>query len=154
MSRRIGVAAAQMGPIAREESRQSCVARMSEMMREAHAKGAKVVVFPELALTSFFPRWYLEDEAELDAFYETEMPNAAARPLFELAAELGVGFYLGYAELIRGGGHEQRFNTAILVDRQGRIVGKYRKVHLPGHSEYDPKRPWQHLEKRYFEVGD
>jgi len=27
-------------------------------------------------------------------------------------------------------------------------------VHLPGHAEYEPERPWQHLEKRYFEVGD
>jgi len=33
-------------------------------------------------------------------------------------------------------------------------VLKYRKVHLPGHAEYDPRRKVQHLEKRFFEVGD
>jgi predicted amidohydrolase len=33
-------------------------------------------------------------------------------------------------------------------------VGKYRKVHLPGHREHEPQRPFQNLEKRYFEVGD
>ena len=49
---------------------------------------------------------------------------------------------------------KRRFNTAILVDQAGEIVGKYRKVHLPGHAEYDPERPWQHLEKGYFEPGD
>ncbi len=154
MSRKLTVAAAQMGPIARNEPRQSAVARMSEMMREARSKGAQLVVFPELALTTFFPRWYLEDEAELDAFYETGMPNAATRPLFELAAELGVGFYLGYAELLREAGRTRRFNTSILVDRSGAIVGKYRKVHLPGHATHEPWRPFQHLEKAYFEPGD
>ena len=82
------------------------------------------------------------------------MPGPETQPLFDTAAELGIGFYLGYAELAREGGRERRYNTAILVDRQARIVGKYRKVHLPGHSEYEPARPWQHLEKRYFEVGD
>ncbi len=40
------------------------------------------------------------------------------------------------------------------MDRRGRIVGKYRKVHLPGHADHEPTRPFQHLEKRYFEVGD
>ena len=42
----------------------------------------------------------------------------------------------------------------ILVDRDGKLVGKYRKVHLPGHAEFDPQRAFQHLEKRYFEAGD
>jgi predicted amidohydrolase len=112
------------------------------------------VVFPELALTTFFPRWWFEDEAALDAFFESEMPNAATRPLFEAAAELGIGFYLGYAELAEEGGGKRRFNTSILVDRSGRIVGKYRKVHLPGHAEHEPWRPFQHLEKRYFTPGD
>ena len=51
------------------------------------------------------------------------------------------------------GGAKRRYNTSILVDRDGRIVGKYRKVHLPGHAEHEPWRPFQHLEKRYFDVG-
>jgi len=80
MSRTVCVAAAQMGPIARDEPRESAVARMMAMMREAHARGARLLVFPELALTTFFPRWWMEDEAELDAFYESDMPNRAARP--------------------------------------------------------------------------
>ena len=33
---------------------------------------------------------------------------------------------------------------------QDRIVGKYRKVHLPGHAEYDPKRTHQHLEANFL----
>ena len=41
----------------------------------------------------------------------------------------------GYAELTPDG---HRFNTSILVDRDGKIVGKYRKVHLPGHAEFEP----------------
>jgi predicted amidohydrolase len=143
-----------MGPIARSDSRQAAVARLIEMMREAKSRGCDLVVFPELALTTFFPRWWMEDEAEIDSFFEREMPNAATRPLFETAAALGIGFYLGYAELAQQGGAMRRFNTAILVDKAGAIVGKYRKVHLPGHADHRPDYPYQHLEKRYFEPGD
>ena len=151
MSREIVVAAAQLGPIARAESRARVVNRMVALMREAHGRGARLVVFPELALTTFFPRWWIDDREELDRFYEREMPSNDIRPLFEVAKTLGVGFYLGYAEMTPD---RRRFNTAILVDQAGEIVGKYRKVHLPGHAEYDPDRPWQHLEKGYFEPGD
>jgi len=154
MSRKICIAAAQMGPIARDEPRASAVARMMEMMREAHGRGARLVVFPELALTTFFPRWWMEDEAELDIFYEEEMPNAVVAPLFELGRKLEVGFYLGYAEIVREGNRKRRFNTSILVDGAGRIAGKYRKVHLPGHANHEPDWPFQHLEKAYFEPGD
>ena len=154
MPRPLTVAAAQLGPIAREESRASAVRRMLALMREAKSRKADVVVFPELALTTFFPRWYFEDQAEVDRFFETEMPNAETRPLFEAAAELGVGFYLGYAEIAEEEGRRRHFNTSILVDRSGAIVGKYRKVHLPGHAEHEPWRPFQHLEKRYFEPGN
>jgi predicted amidohydrolase len=112
------------------------------------------VVFPELALTTFFPRFYTEDETELDAWFETQMPNADVQPLFDAAAKLNVGFYLGYAELVLQNGKKHRFNTSIIVDSSGKIVGKYRKIHLPGHFENEPWRPFQHLEKCYFEPGD
>jgi predicted amidohydrolase len=151
MSRILKVAAAQSGAIQKAESRQAVVKRLCDLLDQAHAQGVNFVVFTELALTTFFPRWYMEDQAEVDTWFEREMPNAATRPLFEKAAQYRIGFYLGYAELTPDGHH---FNTAILVDRDGKIVGKYRKVHLPGHSEFDAERAFQHLEKRYFEPGD
>ena len=67
MMRKFIAAVAQMGPIARDEPRSSSVHRMMEMMREASAHDARLVVFPELALTTFFPRWPLEG-AELDSW--------------------------------------------------------------------------------------
>ena len=148
---RMTVAGAQMGAIQRAEGRPRVVARMIDLLDEAAARGAGLVVFPELALTTFFPRWYMEDQAEVDAWFETAMPNAATAPLFERARALGVAITFGYAELTPEGRH---FNTSILTDRQGDIVGRYRKVHLPGHSDHDPERAFQHLEKRYFEPGD
>lgn len=154
MTRHLITASAQMGPIAKSETRKDTVRRLLDMMREAHGRGAKLVVFTEMALTTFFPRWMIEDEAELDSYYETAMPSPATQPLFDEAAKLGIGFYLGYAELVVEGGIKHRYNTAILVDQTGKIVGKYRKVHLPGWAEPLPNRAFQHLEKRYFEPGD
>jgi predicted amidohydrolase len=154
MSRILTVGAAQLGPVTRSESRREVVERLMTLMREAHAMGCDLVVYPELAHTTFFPRWHFEHRAEIDAFFEREMPSGETRPLFDLARNLGIGFCLGYAELAAEGGCTRRFNTAILVDRGGAILGKYRKVHLPGHAEPEPWRPFQHLEKRYFEIGN
>jgi len=154
MSRLLTVAAAQMGPIRKEENRESAVTRLCAMMQEASDRGAKLVVFPELALTTFFPRWFIEEQEQVDAYFETAMPNAAVQPLFNLAKKLDIGFYLGYAELVVEDGIIHHFNTSILVDGGGDIIGKYRKVHLPGHSENESWRPFQHLEKRYFEPGN
>ena len=151
MSRILTVGCAQLGPIQRAHSRADVVRRMLVLLRQAAGNGVDLLVFPELALTTFFPRWYMEDERELDSFFEREMPSAETAPLFAAAREKGIGFYLGYAELTPEG---RRFNTAILVDKSGSIVGKYRKIHLPGHAEHEPWRAFQHLEKRYFEVGD
>ena len=154
MARLITVGAAQLGPIARQESRGLVVKRLLDLLGQAQGRGCDLVVFPELALTTFFPRWWMADQAEIDAFFEREMPGPETRPLFDEAARLGIAFCLGYAELIQAGGAMRRYNTSILVDRAGRLVGKYRKVHLPGHAEHEPWRPFQHLEKRYFDVGD
>jgi predicted amidohydrolase len=154
MPRIITVGAAQLGPIARAETRVEVVSRLIALMRQAKGHGCDLVVYPELALTTFFPRWYFADQSEIDAFFEREMPSRETRPLFDEARSLGIGFKLGYAELVEEGGQLRRFNTAILVDKTGGIVGKYRKVHLPGHAEHEPWRRFQHLEKRYFEVGN
>ena len=154
MTRSLPLAVAQLGPIARDETRESAIKRMIALLRKADDAGSKLVVFPELALTTFFPRWYFEDQADVDAFFETDMPNADTEPLFDAAARAGIAFYLGYAELISHNDTTRRFNTSILVDQAGEIVGKYRKIHLPGHRELEPDFPFQHLEKRYFETGD
>src|SRR3546814_10489881 len=115
MSRIITVGAAQLGPIAPDESRVSAVNRMIDLLKQAKERGVKLVVFPELALTTFFPRYYEADISKMDRHFERgDMPTPETRPLFEKAKELGIGFYLGYAELTEEG---HRFNTSILVDR-------------------------------------
>ncbi len=155
MARHLKIAAAQLGPIQLAESRASATTRLVALLREAHGMGAKFVVFPELAFTTFVPRWWFDDQAEVDhRFYEPSVPSADTQRLFDEAKKLGVGFYIGYAEIVREGGAVRRFNTAILVGPDGAIVGKYRKIHLPGHSDHKPKAAFQHLEKKYFEVGD
>ena len=145
--RNLTVAAAQLGPIQKSDDRKSVVTRLIELLRDAHSKKAELVVFPELALTTFFPRWFVDDITEADHWYETEMPSAITKPLFDEAKKLGVGFCLGYAELTQSG---ERFNTQILVERDGRVVAKYRKVHIPGHEQHEPDRPFQHAERYYF----
>ncbi len=152
MSRIVTAAAAQLGPVQRDHSRADVVERLVALLRGAADQGADLVVFPELALTTFFPRWWYDDgDPALDTWFETEVRSPDTKPLWDEAARLGVGFCLGFAELTREGRH---FNTAVLVDHLGREVGRYRKVHLPGHRDHEPWRPFQHLEKRYFERGD
>jgi predicted amidohydrolase len=127
----IAVGAAQLGPIGRAENRSVVVKRLIAHLQEARARGCGLVVFPELALTTFFPRWAMDDQAEIDAFFEREMPGPETQPLFDEARRLGLAFCLGYAELASEGSVVRRYNTAILVDPSGRIVGKYRKIHCP-----------------------
>jgi len=145
--RNLNVAAAQLGPVQKTDDRKSVVSRLVNLLREAHSKKAELVVFPELALTTFFPRWFVDDIAEANHWYETEMPSVVTQPLFDEAKNLGIGFCLGYAELTKAG---ERFNTQILIERDGRVVAKYRKVHIPGHEHHEPDRPFQHAERYYF----
>ncbi|RAU44047.1 MULTISPECIES: N-carbamoyl-D-amino-acid hydrolase [unclassified Pseudomonas] len=149
--REIIIGGAQLGAIQKSESRAKVVQRMLALLEQAREQGCELVVFPELALTTFFPRWYMEDQDEVDTWFEREMPSDVTRPLFDFSREHGIAISFGYAELTPEGHH---YNTSILTDRQGQIIGKYRKVHLPGHVEFDTERDFQHLEKRYFEPGD
>lgn len=154
MSRVIRVAAAQMGPIARDESREQVVARLLTLLDQAKSHNCDLIIYPELTLTTFFPRWVMANPDDANAYCESEMPNAATRPLFDRARAYGIGFSLGYAELVEEDGAVRRYNTSILVDDQGRIVGKYRKVHIPGLPEADPTGCAKNFEKRYFTDGN
>ena len=154
MTRMITVGAAQLGPIQRSDSRPAVIQRMIDLLRQAGEHKCNLVVFPELALTTFFPRWWMTDQEEIDSFFEREMPGNETAPLFNEAQRLGIGISFGFAEIERRGSAVHRFNTSVLVDASGRIAGKYRKIHLPGHAEHEPWRAFQHLEKCYFEVGD
>ena len=152
MTRTVTVGAAQLGPIGRAATRGEVVDRLLVLLHKSSSAGCELVAFPELALTTFFPRWYFDverddDREELDSFYETEMPGRETKRLFDEAARLGVGFCLGYAELTPDG---HRYNTYVLVERDGSIMAHYRKVHIPGHADHEPWRPFQHLERRYF----
>jgi len=150
MSRIITVGAAQLGPIQKEHTKASAVERLIALLQQASANGCDLDVFPELALTTFFPRWFVDDITEADHWYETSMPSPVTQPLFDEARRLSIGFSLGYAELTPEG---HRFNTQILVEKDGSVVAKYHKVHIPGHEHHEPDRPFQHAERYYFEPG-
>ena len=116
-----------MGPIQKEEKRDQVVKRMINLMDAAKKSNADLIVYPELALTTFFPRYYMEDQKKIDLWFETEMPNAATLPLFKKGLNYGMSFTFGYAELTHEGKH---FNTSIFVDKTGSIIGKYRNCLL------------------------
>lgn len=148
MSRIITVGAAQLGPIQKNHTREEVVQRLISLLRQASDAACDLVVFPELALTTFFPRWFIDNIGEADHWYETAMPSPVTQPLFDEAKKLQIGFCLGYAEITEDG---HRYNTQVLVEKDGRIVAKYRKVHIPGHEHHEPDRPFQHAERYYFE---
>ncbi len=151
MSRILRIAGAQMGPNQKADSRKQILDRMIALLEDAAGKGAKLVAFPELPLTTFFPRWLITDAAELDTYFEKELPGPNTQALFDRAKELGVGMYIGYAELTSQG---RRYNTSVTTGPDGSILGKYRKIHLPGTVEPRVGDRFQQLEKRYFEYGD
>ena len=125
---------------------------MLALLHQAAQHGVELVVYPELALTTFFPRWFVDDITEADHWYERSMPNAATQPLFDEAKRLGIGFCLGYASAeTDAAGATRRWNVQTLVERDGSIVATYKKTHIPGHEHHEPDRPFQHAERYYFE---
>jgi predicted amidohydrolase len=153
MNQYLTLAVCQTGPIQRAASRAATIGRLVSLLERAAAAGAELAVFPEMALTTFFPRWMLDDTREIDTFYESQMPGPQTRPLFEAARRLGIGFALGFAELSEEGAGERRFNSMILVGSDGESIGRYRKIHIPG-SEEAQAGVTTHLERRYFEPGN
>ena len=153
MPRRLTLAACQTGPVPRSAARAETVDRLIHLLEIAARQGAELAVFPEMALTSFFPRWHLKDPAEIDAFFEEAMPGPETARLFDAAKRLRVGFALGYCEAAKDDGRLRRFNTTDLIGPDGALVGRYRKIHVPG-SDRPLEGTTTHLERLYFEPGD
>lgn len=155
MARKIRIAAAQMGATHLKDERKETLDRMLVLLDKAVAEGAELVLFPETAFTTFFPRHLINDPDELASFFEhgdvTISPTAA--PLFDKAREHGIDIAVGFAESTDGG---ERFNSCVYYHgKSGSVLSKYRKIHLPGDFEpfADPDATNQ-LEKRYFKPGN
>ncbi|KAH9218606.1 putative N-carbamoyl-D-amino acid hydrolase [Leptodontidium sp. 2 PMI_412] len=157
MARTLKLAAAQMGPVHLTSPRAETLTRLLTLLQTASSLGAQVVLFPETALTTFFPRHLITSPAELETYFDSAStlltsPNTA--PLFSLAKELGVDISIGFAE--RDDVDGKGYNTSVYFSAsKGEVVAKYRKVHLPGTKEpFENPDAINQLEKRYFEPGN
>ncbi|TKA69972.1 hypothetical protein B0A55_08069 [Friedmanniomyces simplex] len=144
-----------MGATHRSDPRSKTLDRMLGLLENAASQGAELVLFPEIAFTTFFPRYLINDLDGLASWFEhgdvTKSENAS--PLFDKARQLGVDISVGFAEAAENGG---RFNSSVYYHaKSGSVLSKYRKIHLPGDFEpfADPEATNQ-LEKRYFKPGD
>jgi predicted amidohydrolase len=98
-----------------------------------------------MALTTYFPKKIRKD---FDQFFESEVPPKALEPLLRRAAQARIAVHVGFCEKADG----QYFNTALLTDRDGRLCGTFRKIHLPGTKAADGFA--QVYEPHYFAHGD
>jgi len=121
------------------ESPERNLARAVELVREAHAGGAQVVLLPELFSTPYFPR---EVDKKFFALAHTPAEDPALRALAPLAKELGLVMPVSFFE--KDG--DRYFNSLIVFDADGRSLGVYRKTHIPDGAGYE--------EKFYFSPGD
>jgi predicted amidohydrolase len=165
MARKIVVAAAQLGPIHTSTLRSEVISRMLALMSAAHAQHVKLIVYPELALTTFFPRTLFTSLPELESYFERNVdgdPTKAlgVKPIFDQAREYHMDVSLGYAECDTAVGaapdNHRHFNTAVYYSATAdRVIAKYRKVHLPGTFEpFASPNATNQFEKRYFRPGD
>ena len=163
MPRKITVAGAQLGSVDVKTPRSEVLDRMIKLLTEAHTAGAKLIVYPECAFTTFFPRHLILDPTELEAWFEhdvngdpTQAPNM--KPLFDKAKEYGIDVSVGYAEHDTSKPEDEHvhYNTAVYFSATaGKVISKYRKIHLPGTVEpYPTPGATQQLEKRYFRPGN
>ena len=115
------------------------IARVSRLVREAHARGARVILPPELFEGEYFCR--VEDEA-LFASARPVGEHPAGLAMQVLAAELGVAIPTSFFEA--DGPHH--YNSLAMIGPDGRVQGVYRKSHIPDGPGYE--------EKFYFRPGN
>jgi predicted amidohydrolase len=129
---------------------------MLSLLRRASTLHAQLVVFPETAFTTFFPRHLIRSQEELDSYFESSdslLSSEKTKPLFDEAKRLGIDIEVGFAERTSDG---RGYNACVYFSANlGVVIAKYRKVHLPGTKEpFENPDAVNQLEKRYFEPGD
>ena len=113
--------------------------RACAMVREAAAKDAQVVLIQELFAAPYF---CIEERAEYFPLAAPMQGHPLIARLSDLARELGVVLPCSYFE--RAG--QAHFNAVAMIDADGRVLGNYRKTHIPQGPGYE--------EKYYFSPGD
>ncbi len=115
------------------------LSRALDFVRDAAKKGARVVCLPELFRSQYFC------QAEDHEYFKLaeEIPGPSTRALAELAHELNI---VVIASLFEKRGAGIYHNTAAIIDADGELLGKYRKMHIPDDPLY--------YEKFYFTPGD
>ncbi|MBI3842224.1 MAG: agmatine deiminase family protein [Thaumarchaeota archaeon] len=108
-------------------------------IREAANKGAQIICLQELYRTKYFPT---DERKDVTQLAET-IPGETTSTLSSLAKELNVVIIAPIFEVGDSGKH---YNTAVVIDADGTLMGSYRKMHIP----HDPF----FYEKNYFDVGD
>jgi len=121
------------------ERRDENLAASVAAIREAARRGARLVLLPELHALRYFCQ--SEDTALFDL--AEPVPGPTTEALGRVAAELGVVVVASVFERRAPGLHH---NTAAVLDRDGRLAGLYRKMHVPDDPGY--------YEKFYFAPGD
>jgi predicted amidohydrolase len=134
------VAIGQITPVTGDKKQN--LKKMEEFTLEAVEKGAKLIVFPELALTGYNCG---------DDFFEVAepIPGEATRFFEELALNHDIHIIWGMPEMSISG---VLYNAAALVGPDG-FIGKWRKNTLPGHAT-DQTGPGAFPDRRYFKAGE
>ena len=134
--RKITVAAVQMRC---EKDRQANLKKAEKMVRKAAEAGANVILLPELFEREYFcqQRCY-----EFYQYAEETNVNAAVQMGIRLAKELGVVLPISFYEK----DVNNLYNSIVCIDADGKILGVYRKTHIPDDHYYQ--------EKFYFTPGD
>jgi len=114
--------------------------KATSRIEEAAKKGAQIVCLPELFRTRYFCQ---EENPALKGLAEP-IPGPTTELLSPLARKFGAAVITSIYE--RDG--DRRYNTAVAIDTQGKLLGKYRKIHIPD----DLKNYYG--ETFYFQKGD
>src|SRR3977135_3425405 len=115
------------------------MAKAIARIRDAAKQGAQIVCLPEL----FRSQYFCQSEDYANFALAEEIPGPSTAALGEIAKELGVVIIASLFEKRRAGVYH---NTAAIIDADGKLLGKYRKMHIPDDPLYH--------EKFYFAPGD